>query len=286
MYSLKLALRPWRLSPLSQWMSAMTLGILLFLFSFLGWFSNALDPILAKLSSDQVLTAYLDVAEGTSGEKITDQIKIQLGSSANRVEYVNSDGFISELGKLYPDLAREVSSLGQEMKVIAPEYVSIRGQMDPQQVEKIKGIKGVESIDSSIERFKPISESLMTTQFVSRLFLVAALFGLLTVLFLMSRLNASIHQEARRLIYQLGGTRLQARIPQVFHQTFLGVLGGLIAATAWLFSQSFWVHKIQAFSPYFRDLAPASSGSTFWVIAMGAILGFLSGWMNPQAGEV
>ncbi len=285
MYSLKIALRPWRLSALSQWLSAMTLAILLFVFSFLAWFSNALDPVLVRLSSDQVVTAYLDTSEGTSGEKISDQIKLQLGSSAHRVEHVNSAGFISELGKLYPDLAREVSSLGQDMKVIAPEYVSIRGEVSAQQLENLKRLKGVDSVASSLERFKPIAESLRTTQFVTRLFLGAVLFGLFTVLFLMSRLNASIHQQARHLIYQLGGTRLQAKFPQVFHQTLLGVLGGLVASAAWLFSQSIWVHKIQAFSPYFRDLAPASASSSFVVIIIGTVLGFLSGWMNPKAGE-
>lgn len=285
MFPLKMALRPWKLAPLSQWLSALTLGILLFVFSFLSWFSNALSPVLVRLSSDQVVTAYLDTSEDTSGEKISDQIKIQLGSSASRIDHVNSTEFLSELSKIYPDLAREVSSLGQDMKMIAPEYVTIRGQISESQLENLKRLKGVDSVDSSVERFKPIFESLHTTQWITRVFLGAVLFGLFTVLFLMSRLNASIHQNGRKLIYQLGGSRLQAKFPQVFHQTILGVIGGALASGAWLFSQSIWVHKIQTFSPYFRDLAPAPSSSVFLVIALGAVIGFFSGWMNPKAGE-
>jgi len=285
MFPIKMALRPWKLAPLSQWLSAMTLGILLFVFCFLSWFSSALNPVLARLSSDQVVTAYLDTSEGTSGEKISDQIKLQLGSSASRVDHVNSAEFLTELSKIYPDLAREVSSLGQDMKMIAPEYVTIRGQISRNQLENLKRLKGVDSVDSSVERFKPIFESLQTTQWITRIFLAAVLFGLFTVLFLMSRLNASIHQNGRKLIYQLGGSRLQAKFPQVFHQTLLGVIGGILASSAWLLSQSAWIHKIQTFSPYFRDLAPAQASSTIVVLAVGAIMGFLSGWMNPKAGE-
>lgn len=286
MYPLKLALRPWKLSPLSQWLASVTLGFLLFIFSLLFWFQDGLTPILARLSSDQVVTAYLDHSPETDSNKIVDTIKTQVGSSAQQVDYTDSQGFVTELEKSYPDLAREVSSLGQDLKQIAPQYVTIRGSLSPAQVENVKRIPGVESIDSSTERFRPILESLTATQWITRIFMAACLLGLFTLLLLMSRLNHSVHAEAFRLIEQLGGTRLQARLPQVVNQTMLGLLGGTLAATAWIFSQTILVQKIHAFSPFLQSMPPAPASSIFLLIGIGAAMGWLTGWMNSGAAEV
>lgn len=286
MYRLKLALRPWRIAPASQWLASLTLGTLLFIFSFLWWFSEGLGPIVNRLSSDQVVTAYVaDSAEESSG-RIVDEIKTQVGSTAVRIEYVDSARFLTELEKSYPDLAREVASLGNDSKQIAPQYVSIRGSLSATQLEGLKKIPGVESVDSSIERFQPIQESLVATRWITRAFLAAVLVGLLTLLLIMARLNHPVHAEAFRLIEQLGGTRLQAKFPQVANQTLLGIAGGGFAAVAWLASQPWIVEKIHAFSPYLRELPPAPPTAAVAMVAVGAVFGWLTGWMNSGPKDV
>src|SRR6185503_2631247 len=112
MYLLKLALRPWRLAPFSQIFSAIAVGLLLFLTSFLFWLQDGLRPVLTRLQGEQVITAYLAKSlDHKDGTRIIDKITAQVGEPGIEIKLVNSSQFIQLLKNQYPDLARELEVL-------------------------------------------------------------------------------------------------------------------------------------------------------------------------------
>src|SRR2546423_1094766 len=127
MYLLKLSLRPWRLAPFSQLFSAIAVGFLLFLISFLLWMQQGLKPVLSRLQGEQVVIAYLDRSvERKDEERIVDQIQLSLGAHPSiEVKLVNSNQFVGMLKAQYSELGRELEDLGPEMDQIVPRYISI-----------------------------------------------------------------------------------------------------------------------------------------------------------------
>ena len=59
MYLLRLALRPWRAAGASQAIAAAAAGFMLCLCGFLYWLQSGLGPIVDRMQTEQVITAYL-----------------------------------------------------------------------------------------------------------------------------------------------------------------------------------------------------------------------------------
>ena len=79
MLLLKLALRPWRLAPYSQFFSAFAVAFLLLLAGLLFWMQQGLKPVLVRLQQEQVITAYLGPSiDPKSDNQVIDQIQLAL----------------------------------------------------------------------------------------------------------------------------------------------------------------------------------------------------------------
>jgi cell division protein FtsX len=251
MGTIKLALRPWKSLPIVQWMGVFSLAILIIGMNAVYWLDGSVDQILKKLSAEKVVTVYL---EPSATIELVDTIKTQIGSSSVDTRLVDQKGFLEELEKSHPQLAKEVQALGADADWVAPRFMTLRGDMTNEAVEKIKALSGVEAVDLSEQRLKPVTQSLRTIQSVSRGFLVGLVIAFLTTLFLIARLNRHVQSDSIRLIRQFGGTAMQAKMPQILHQTFLGTLSGIFASCIWLYAQPIMVYHLGSLSPYFKDL--------------------------------
>jgi cell division protein FtsX len=243
------------------------------------WFSSALDPLMTKLMSEKVVTVYMDpTQENFAPTKVVDAIKVQMGSAAKQIsmEEISSDVFLDRLEKNYPEMVKEISSLGPDAKKMMPHYVSLRGSVDTTLIESIQKIEGVESVDTSASKYRPIIETFQALKSILKVLSIAALAALFVLLFYTAKLNHTLHRDAMQIIKQLGGTTFQSKLPQFTHQISIGVLSGFVASILCFALAPMMVKQIQSFSPYFKNMEAPSVVFILGFAAMGAVCGFVS----------
>lgn len=273
MYLLKLALRPFRLAWPSQTLSAAILGFFLFLSAFLFWFDRTLDPVVSRLEHEQVLTAYLDP---NANVDIVDRIRVEAGSSAV-VESVSSINFIEKIKSGYPELARELESLGPEMNAIVPKYVSVSGVLDENVTEKIRAMSGVESIESSKERFSQVVGSVKSIQKFLEAMLLGIVLALLVGLVQASRAQTAIQSDAIRLMDLLGVQPTTVWCMRLVSSVTVGLLGGLLAAGLWVGISGHLMAQILQVSDLLRDAFLKIGANPLRLSLEGSLMLILSG---------
>jgi cell division protein FtsX len=283
-FALKLALRPWRLQPLSQFLSFATLGVLLLLAGFFASLATALPEIRHGLEGDQIASVFLDPAsEPANLDSIRDQIRLSLGSSAVTVNYVDADAFLSDLERKQPELAKEVAALGSEKDWVTPRHFSLRGSIGEKTVDRLRGISGVESVSFSASRFEPIVENLTAIAWLSRVLFSAITLAILAVLVLLGRLNSGIFAEAEGIIAQMGGSEWQARFPARLNPILLASSAGLLASLFFQKLGPWFAAKMAALSPFFTGLgtsAPLLSAPV--LLALGLVVGVVAFFLSPR----
>lgn len=283
MFSLKLALRPWRLQPLSQILTFTTLGVLMFLAGLFGWLARSIPHLSAQLEGDRVASVFLDPsAESASVDSVKDQIRVSLGSSAAKVDYVSSERFLEILSERQPELAKEVAALGNEKDWIAPKHFSIRGAIDDRTVERLKAINGVESVSFSERRFRPIIENLAAMDWLCRLLFAASIFAMVAVLFLLGRINSTIFAEAEIVVTQMGGSDWQARLPSRLGPFLASLAAASVAGLLFWKIQPGVAHKIGMLSPFLRALETEPGVPLTGVLIVGLVVGVSSLLLAPQ----
>jgi len=283
MFPLKLALRPWKLQPLSQLLTFATLTTLLLLAGFFGSLVLSLPEIRARLDGDHVASVFLDPSmESTNLETVRDQIRVTLGSSAVQVEYVDADGFLNSIKNTQPDLAKEVAALGTEKDWVTPKFFSLRGALTERMVETLRGISGVEAVSFSAKRFKPILENIAAIEWLSRVLFAAIVVAMIAVLTLLGRLNSSIFNEAEQIVSQMGGSNAQARLPAQLNPLLLSGAAGLIAGALLMKLDPWFSAKMVSLSPFLRGLDSASSTSSLAIFGLGLATGALAFFFSPR----
>lgn len=279
MLIIKLAWRPWKLNPASQWLSVIALATLLFIFAQFSWFASAVSPIVQKLNSQKIITVYLDVQ--TSEGAVIDQIKTKASSSIRKMTYTDSQKFLQELETKSPELAREVMSLGDEISQVAPRFLTLEGNVTNAQIDSIKKINGVDSIENSQTRFQPLIDNLLAVQWFMRILLFALGLTAISALVLTARQNANIHQDAFALMKSLGGGYWKTRLPHLLSLTLTGFIAGLMASFAWVVTHESSVNKIKEFSPALEQIKSTQSSVFVLIIILGVFCGWCSAWLIP-----
>lgn len=283
MFLIKLAIRPWKLAPVSQLLASSSAIVLLFLIGFLVWFSSAIGGVITQLSGDQIVTVYLEAGSGgTKPGLVKDSIRTSLGSSAVRIDYVGSEEFLSSLSKNYPELSKEIASLGEEQKALTPEYLSLKGKISAEQLTRLKKINGVESIDTSGDRFRPIVENLEALRFVTHAFLLAALCALISLFILLSRMNRSIHDDIAELLRQMGASESRTRAPQILSGVLFGVTTAGVAGFFAMILEDQFIDKFLSFSPYFNTMNGPSIIHHAIIPLAGISIGAACGWFGAR----
>lgn len=284
MLLLKLSLRPWRLAPYSQLVSAFAVGFLLLLVGVLVWIQQGLNPVLARMSQEQVITAYL-TADAQDENRIVDQIHTALGAQAERAEIkmTSSEEFVEHVKKNYPDLGRDLEDLGQEMKLVVPRYVSISGLLIDSSIDGIRAIPGIESAESSKDRNRSAVGAFSTLRWVAKLLSGGLCLALLTGLVHLARTNSTIHRDSLSLLKLLGASASSLKIPGVASGLYVGILGGTLALAGWL-SAGFWIcRQVTRLSPVLREMPAASASYGMILLALGAGMGLLAGVFGSLA---
>lgn len=283
MYLLRLSLRPWRLAPFSQIFSSLAVGFLLLLVGFLFWMQRGLKPILTRLQGEQVVTAYLDPSvNGKDAQALVDTIRVSMGAHsqsarAPEIKLVTSFELISLLKSQYPDLGRELEDLGNEMDQIVPRYVSVSGVLPSDSVDQIKRIPGVESAESSKDRYKHIVGAFSALRTVARVLMAGLCLALLTGLIHLARMNGFLHRDALLLLRFWGAGSATLLVPGMISGLFVGLLGGVIAFSGWLTAGIWLTRHVRALSPMLSALPMAGSQSALVLLFLGGSLGWLAG---------
>ena len=282
MLLLRLALRPWERAPWSQGFSALAVGILLLLSGLLLWMQKGLAPLVARLQQEQVITAYLEpTVEAKEAPQIEgairDSLKVTVGASAIRdIRYVDPAQFLDSIRKPYPELARELEDLGEEMNSVIPRHISVTGFLNEKALSEIRAVKGIETAESSRDRFQGLIGAFSALRWVSKMLTAGLVFALMIGLVHLARTNAHLHRDAIEFL-KLSGTRMWVfKLPGVLSGLSVGLVGGLIAAAGWMTAGTWLTRHVRALSPLLQDLPvlPGSVALTF--IATGTLLGAIS----------
>lgn len=287
MFALKLALRPWKLQPLSQILTFLTVGIMLLLAGFFGTLATNLPEIRDRLAGDHVASVFLDPAmEIANLDSIRDQIRISLGSSPVKMSYVDSDAFLLSIQAAQPELAKEIAAMGSEKDWIAPKYFSLRGTLDDRQIDRLKNIPGVEAVSFSAKRFKPIVDNLAAIEWLSRVLFASIVFAMVSVLALLGRLNSAIFTEAEAIIAQMGGNAWQARFPSRLNPFLLAGGAGIVATLFFVKLSPWFTTKMATLSPFLAGMDDHAKSSVWAMLGLGFGTALLTVLVSPKAGKV
>ena len=288
MYLLKLSLRAWRNAPVTQLFSSFAIGFLLILLALMNWVHSGMKPIMDRLQSEQVITAYLDPAiQKTDESQIVDSIRVAVGAKAvTEINVVSSEKFISDIKGKYPELGNELESLGgAELDALVPRYVSVTGAFQNGVLEAVRNVPGIESAESSRDRFYHIVGAFSALRWVARLFMAGLGLALLTGLIHLARVNSHLHQEVFYFLRLWGAHRAVTHVPAVFSGMSVGLLGGVLAASGWTFVGSGLIQRLRHLSPALEGMPMAAPHSSLMLFAAGVLLGTLAGFISSIWGQ-
>lgn len=295
MHLLKLGLRPWKLAFYSQALSSLVVAVLLLMIALFVWFDRGLGPLISRMRTEQVITAYLLPYDGPMDESapvasaaaattlILEKAQVAVGI-AGVIRLIGPTEFLEELRrKEYATLASELEEMGSELTSIVPRYLSIEGSFDEQALERVREIPGVESAESSRNRFAAVVGAFASIRWVNRALILGLFLALATGLVHLGRINTQIHEEPLRLLRQWGANGLLMSIPPLVSGASVGVLGGALAAGLWLSIGMQFARQLKGLSPIFVNL-PNPHASTALVLAIiGLAIGVVSTLFHSTA---
>ena len=282
MYLLKLAFRPWKKAPVSQFLTAASIGVLLFFMGFLLWVQSGLKPVIEKLKNEYVVTVYLEpTLEHSQESQLIDQIHESLGSQAeHEFKTIEPQVFISKIREINSHLANELEDLGAESKTVIPKFVTISGTLNNLDLDRLRAFKGVDQVESTRDRNKNTVAAYTVLNRLIGLLILGLCFALLTGLIHLVRINSHMHEDAVLLMKQWGAGIFEMRIPTFVSGLSVGLAGGVIAALSWIFVGSRLVEHIKNLSINLRDINTENPYLALVLLAIGLLLGVFSGFLT------
>lgn len=281
MYLLKLSLRPWRIALGSQVFTSGAIGFLLMLGGALFWLQASLGPVISTLQAEQVVTLYLEASLPSGGEgQVLNQVQDALSDLTKvgaSVHFTDTTEFINTLKVKYPQLATEVEGLGSDQTWVVPRTITVKGELNSERIERLRRVSGIESLETSRDRYLPVIEALRVLQWVIRLLMIGIAFALLTGLVHLSRMNATLHQDAVSLLRLWGANERTLHAPGILSGLAVGVLGGAAAWIGWS-TLGLWIaQSLRGLTPLLEGARPPSVLMGFGFVFVGAVLGVIAG---------
>lgn len=278
---IKVAMRPWKKAFFQQIFTVLSLGTLLFLAGFFVYVQDSLNPVLDRLQTEKTLIAYLAPEVSPSEEAtIVDTIHSSVGSAAReeapRIQLVKQDQFLQAIEANYPDLVQELKNLGEDKNQVVPRYVSISGRFSGIQTGDLKKIPGVEWVESSEHRLKPLIGSFLTAQWGARILVGALLVAMIVMLLHFREVNAISLQDVEEIVSLWGGSRLHQEFPSLFSGALVGFLGGVLALGLWILMTIETKNRLTDLGPILSELKAPHPNIAILLLLGGVMLGLLS----------
>lgn len=280
MVVLKLGLRSWRSAPVALILQAVLSGVFGFASGLFFWFQTELGPMIERLKTEQVITAF--IASGVPQDhevELVDSIQTSL-SAANfkgfTIEKVGAEQFIKKLDQSHPRLAQEIRNLGDEAVDLVPRTISVSGVFSKSPLPLIQGIPGIDSTETSLNRYQAIAESFEFLKAVMLGLGILALLGWAMLTTQASRLFRVHFQEIRSWIELMGAGRIQTLTPPFVHTLSFALLTGMTAALLLKISSAAVVSRIQWLSPTLASITTPSSSWFLMTFGCGLLLGGLA----------
>lgn len=297
MYLLRLAVRPWKAAGVSQVISALAVGFLLCLCGFLVWLQSGLGPIVGRMQSEQVITAYLSPdLEEREQAGVIDSIRVSLGAQSAtpslakeiEVRMIEPSQFLNGMKAGFPELVRELEDLGSEAATVVPKFVSVSGALPPDSIERVRRVKGIESAETSRDKIKQTIGAFQALRWISRLLIGGLCLALLAGLVHLARLNSQLQSDATSLLRLWGANEFTLRLPSALSGATVGLAGGLIGSVSWLFWGSWLVRHVRSLSPFLHEISPMNGGGiALFLLLAGVLIGAASGLFGslPSTAE-
>lgn len=268
----------------------MAVGFLLLLAGFLTWMERGLKPVVARLQGEQVITAYLDPALDPKDERrVTDEIRTSLSSigSVPEIAFIGAKEFVGRLEAHYPELSRELGALtSAESASVVPRYVSITGLFPASALDTVKSVQGIESAESSRDRYQHITGAFGALRWVARLLVVGLCLALLTGLIHLSRMNSYLHRDALALLRLWGAGGMTLRTPGLISGLWVGLAGGVVALVGWLSGGKWLAHQLLTLSPMLREMPDPSWVAGVALLGAGILIGVVAGALgSPRSAH-
>lgn len=281
MYLLKLALRPWKKAAWVQVLSALSFSFFAFLVSLLFWMDRELKPLVQRLRTDQVITAYMSPGVSQQEETgIVDSIRMTVGAAPD-IQVVEPSAFLDELKQSYPQLSDEIAQLGPEMKTAVPKFVSIAGLIPASQVEHVRGIKGIESVEISQNKLRSAAGPFQTLRLFSKIIMIGLCLAWFCGILLLGRMVRGLHLDTMQMMDLLGASHFEKRIPSLLSGSMIGLVSGVIASIGWIWAAPLLIKSLRSFSPALIGMntpSPVLAGAIFVVcLLMGSWVGLSGG---------
>ncbi|HTL11636.1 MAG TPA: hypothetical protein VL588_04070 [Bdellovibrionota bacterium] len=289
MYLLKIALRPWRVAPLSQGLGAATAGFLLLMMGLLIWVDRGLAPAVEHLRNDSVATVYLaPPAQGETADGPLKAVRAVVGPEVT-ARFVDRAQFVGELKGTYPQLADQLLELGSEMNTVVPRYITVSGALGDDTVARLRSLPGVLQVDRSEGRSGRVFSAIHAMRWLARVLALAIGAAVIAALSQMARMNWGILGESTSLLRLWGGGELASRLPGVVAGLVAGGTAGALTLALW-FPAGGWIGaRIRALSPLLASL-PAPGGALPLTLALAAVLiggaaALLGAWSAARGGD-
>jgi cell division protein FtsX len=247
---------------------------------------QGLKTVLVRLKGEQVITVYLKPsAEAQAERQVLEQVRSIMGPEVQfESELVTPTEFLNRLKGPYPELVKDLEDLGQELNQIVPRYVSVSGVFSSHLVEKMREIPGVESAESSGDRYHHIVGAFSALRWTARVLMVGICLALLTGLIHLSRMNGYLHGESLSLLKLWGASSSVLLAPGMISGLAVGVIGGVIAAVGWLTAGVWFGRHIRSISPILRGLPPFYIQVAVVLLMAGGVIGVISGALGSLVG--
>ncbi len=285
-YLLRLALRPWRMAPMSQIFSAFVVGFLVLFSGFLFWIERGLKPVVDRLQGEEVITAWISPEVLESDEQaLLKQVRDMVSTSgrprAGRptadISLTTSAQFLGQMEKPYPELARQLGEMGGEAKDLVPRYITISGLLDSGTLDAVKVVRGVDSVETSKNRHAHVVGAYRALRWVVRTLVAGLALALLTGLIHLARMNAHLHRDALSILKLWGAGPWTLRAPALFSGAMVGFLGGAASLAGWAIASPWLLRHLRQLSPMLSELHVPGIEAGLSLLAAGILIGVLSG---------
>lgn len=278
MHLVKFMFRSWKRAFPVQILSVLALSFSFVALSMSIFFERSITPVVDRIKNEQVVTVYVKGGDDVkSASAMADSIRLSIGAQAIRIQAGEPAQFLKDIALQNAELAKQIQGLGPEMNNLLPRYVTLQGRVTAEQIRKIDALSGVERIESSRDRYRPIIESFSSIRRV----VVSAEAGFALIIFLIiayiAQVNAHLQKDVASLLRLWGATPFQARLPTLLSCAFTGLVTGVFAAGIWMLLQPIVLFQIRNFSPVFASIPGPITATALLIAGAATLLSTLAG---------